>query len=134
MCTDNYREVGLRSSRPWKAAKILPSPSHRPDALRACSCLIYLQSSLPSPWGPPPHLTQPALAPTSLFEEKHFFPSAMVFALLHKSNVTSPSPTQLFDLVSWSTKAKCSYSSFFSVSICLPLFQFLLLLHQYGLP
>lgn len=73
MCTDNYREVGLRSSRPWKAAKILPSPSHKPDALCACSCLTYLQSSLPCPWGPHLHLTQPVLDPTSLFEEKHFF-------------------------------------------------------------
>lgn len=73
MCTDTYREASLRSFRPRKAAKILPSPSHKPDVLRACSCLTYLQSSLPSPWGPHPHLTQPVLAPTSLLEEKHFF-------------------------------------------------------------
>lgn len=88
MCTHKCREVGLRSSRSWKAAKILPSPFHKPDALRACSCLNYLQSSLPSLWGP--HLTQPVAAPTSLFEEERFFPSAMVFALLDNSHVTSP--------------------------------------------
>lgn len=101
----------------WEApaAKILPSPFHKPDALRACSCLTYLQSSLPSPWSPHPHLTQPVVAPTSLFEEERFLPSAMVLALLYNSHITSPPPQSTF----WPCLlVQFSCSCFFSCSFC----------------